>query len=94
MDKYRRIPKFKSEDEERVFWAKHDVTDYVDLKSAVRVRFPNLKPTLRTISVRLPEYLIGDLKALANEKDVPYQSLLTQFLAERVDQEWRHHRAA
>lgn len=94
MDKFKQIPKFKNEDEERKFWATHSVTDYVDWKSARRVRFPNLKPTLRTISIRLPEHLIGDLKALANERDIPYQALLKQFLAERVEREWRQHRAA
>lgn len=94
MAKFKRIPKFKSEDKEREFWATHDVTDYVDWKAARRVRFPNLKPTLRTISIRLPEHLIGDLKALGNERDIPYQALLKQFVAERVEQEWRHHRAA
>ncbi len=88
------IPQFRNEDEERKFWATHDVTDYVDWKSARRVRFSNLKPTLRTISIRLPEYLIGDLKALANERDMPYQALLKQLLAERVEREWRQHRAA
>ncbi len=90
----KKIPSFKTEDEERRFWATHDLTNYVDIKSAVRVRFPNLKPTLRTISIRLPEHLIGDLRALANERDIPYQALLKQFLAERVEREWRQHRAA
>jgi len=94
MNKFKQIPKFKNEDEERKFWATHNTTDYVDWKSARRVRFPNLKPTLRTISIRLPEHLIGDLKALANERDLPYQALLKQFLAERVEREWRQHRAA
>ena len=94
MARVKQLPKFRNEDEEREFWARHDVTDYVDWRFARRVRFPNLKPTLRTISVRLPEHLIGDLKALANEWDVPYQALLKQFLAERVIQEWRHRRAA
>ena len=94
MNKFKRIPKFRSEEEERRFWATHDVTDYADWKSARRVRFPNLKPTLRSISIRLPEHLIGDLKALGNERDIPYQALLKQFVAERVDQEWRRRRAA
>ena len=94
MAKSKPIPNFKNEDEERAFWAAHDVTDYVDWKAARRVRFPNLKPTLRTISIRLPEHLIGDLKALGNERDIPYQALLKQFVAERVEQEWRRHRAA
>lgn len=94
MAKYKRIPKFKSEDQEREFWTTHDVTDYADWKSARRVRFPKLKPSLRTISVRLPEHLIGDLKTLAHERDIPYQALLKQLLAERVSEEWRHRRAA
>ena len=94
MPKYKRIPHFKNEDEERDFWATHSVTDYVDWRSARRVRFPNLKPSLRTISIRLPEHLIGELKALANERDIPYQALLKQLLAEQVAQEWRHRRVA
>ena len=94
MARLKKIPKFKTEDKERKFWATHDLMDYVDVKSFVRVHFPNLKPTLRTISIRLPEHLIGDLKALANERDLPYQALLKQFVAERVEQEWRRHRAA
>lgn len=65
-----------------------------EAKDFVRVRFPHLRPTLRTISIRLPEYLIGDLKVLANERDIPYQALLKQFLVERVEKEWRRHRAA
>lgn len=89
MSKHKKIPKFKNEKEERKFWAKHDVTEYVDTKLARQVRFPNLKPSLRTISIRLPEHLIEDLKALANERDIPYQALLKQFLAERVNEEWR-----
>lgn len=94
MPKFKQIPKFKNEDQEREFWATHSTTDYADWKSARRVRFPNLKPTLRTISIRLPEHLIGDLRALAHERDLPYQALLKQFLAERVEREWRRHRAA
>ena len=93
MAKPKKIPEFKNEDEERKFWAKHDIVDYVDLKSARVVRFPNLKPSLRTISIRLPEHLIEELKTLANERDIPYQALLKQFLAERVSQEW-HRRVA
>ncbi len=94
MAKLKKIPNFKTEDKEREFWATHDLTDYVDFKSFVRARFPNLKPTLRTISIRLPEHLIGDIRELANERDIPYQALLKQFLAERVEREWRQHRAA
>ena len=84
------IPKFESEDEEREFWATHDSADHVDWSQARRASFPNLKPSTRTISLRLPESLIENLKILANKRDVPYQSLLKIFLAERVELELRH----
>jgi len=83
------IPEFPTEDGEREFWAAHDSTDYIDWQSGRRRQFTNLKPTLRTISVRLPVSMIEDLKILANKRDVPYQSLLKVFLAERLDQERR-----
>jgi predicted DNA binding CopG/RHH family protein len=83
------LPKFKSEDEEREFWAGHDSTDYIDWSKAERVVMPNLKPTARTISIRLPETMLARLKALANKQDVPYQSLLKTFLADRLKQEIR-----
>ena len=78
------VPEFRSEDEEREFWADHDSTEFIDWRSAERSKFPNLKPTLRTISLRLPVSMIEDLKVLANRRDVPYQSLLKVFLAERL----------
>ncbi len=81
------LPSFKSEDEERKFWATHDSMDYVDWSKAERVIFPNLKPTTRTISIRLPESMIAGLKLLANKRDIPYQSLLKVFLAERLERE-------
>jgi len=84
------IPKFESEEEEREFWATHDSADHIDWSQAKRASFPNLKPSTRTISLRLPESLIENLKVLANKRDVPYQSLLKIFLAERVEQELRH----
>jgi predicted DNA binding CopG/RHH family protein len=87
------IPEFASEDSERDFWASHDSTEYIDWQSAQRRKFPNLKPTLRTISLRLPVSMIEDLKILANTRDVPYQSLLKVFLAERLQQE-RHRSGA
>jgi predicted DNA binding CopG/RHH family protein len=89
MSKTRRkqIPAFGSEDEERAFWAEHDSTDFVNWTAARRRSFPNLRPTLRTISLRLPEAMIAHLKVLANKRDVPYQSLLKQFLAERLQRE-------
>ena len=83
------IPAFASEAEERQFWATHDSTDYVDWSRARKVTFPNLKPSTETISLRLPESLLGDLKVLANRMDVPYQSLLKVYLAERVQAELR-----
>ena len=85
--KRKQIPPFASEDEERSFWATHDSTDYVDWRRAARPSFPDLKPSLRTISLRLPESMIGQLKLLAHKRDVPYQSLLKQFLAERLKKE-------
>jgi predicted DNA binding CopG/RHH family protein len=83
------IPKFESEDEEREFWATHDSIDHVDWRQARVVSFSRLKPSTRTISLRLPESLIENLKMLANKRDVPYQSLLKIFLAERIEQELR-----
>ena len=85
--KKRRIPKFRNEDEEREFWASHDSTDYIDWSEASEVIMPNLKPTLKTISIRLPEIMLEELKLIANKRDVPYQSLMKIFLAERVKQE-------
>ncbi len=82
-------PKFRSEDEERAFWTKADSTDYVDWDNARRVVLPNLKPSQRTISLRLPAMMLAELKLLANKRDVPYQSLLKIFLAERIAKERR-----
>lgn len=81
------LPKFRTEDEERDFWAEHDVVDYFDWEKSVAGSFPALKPSTQTISLRLPKALLEELKALANERDVPYQSLLKIFLAERVARE-------
>ena len=83
----KQIPKFKNEDEEREFWSKADSTDYVDWSKGKRVVFPKLKPSVKTISLRLPEALLEELKMLANKKDVPYQSLLKVYLAEKVGEE-------
>lgn len=85
-----RVPTFKNEDEERKFWATHDSTEFVDWSKAKRAVFPNLKPSTKTISLRLPESIIAALKLLANKRDVPYQSLLKVFLAEKVEEELRH----
>jgi predicted DNA binding CopG/RHH family protein len=81
------IPTFKSEAEERRFWQTHDSADYVDWAAAEEVIMPNLKPSTRSISIRLPEAMVDELKLLANKRDVPYQSLLKVFLAERIEAE-------
>lgn len=85
--KFKSIPKFKNEDEERDFWATADTSEYFDWDKAEPVIFPNLKPSTETISLRLPEWLLAHIKQLANKRDVPYQSLMKIFLAERVEQE-------
>ena len=85
----KKIPKFPSEEREREFWAHRDSTAYVDWKRAKKITFSRLKPSLKTISLRLPELLLEELKLLANKRDVPYQSLLKIYLAERVEQELR-----
>src|SRR5713226_7655651 len=81
------IPAFRSESEERRFWETHDTSPFVDWNNARVAVFPDLKPSTETISLRLPAALLAELKALANKRDVPYQSLLKVFLAERVDRE-------
>lgn len=82
--KLKPIPEFKSEDEEREFWATHDTTEYVDWSKAVKAKFPNLKLSTRSISLRLPVSLLEDIKIEANKKDVPYQSLIKVWLAEKI----------
>ena len=86
----KKIPKFKSESEERRFWQKHDSSEYVDWSDAENVVMPKLKPSTRSISIRLPESMIEELKVLANKRDVPYQSLLKIFISERIDAELHH----
>ncbi len=81
------IPAFKSEAEERRFWQKHDSTEYVDWSEAQDVVMPKLRPTTRSISIRLPEAMVEELKLLAHKRDVPYQSLLKVFLSERIEAE-------
>jgi predicted DNA binding CopG/RHH family protein len=81
---------FRSEAREREFWQNHDTTEYVDWSRARLAVFPNLKPSTETISLRLPASLLAELKTLANKRDVPYQSLLKVYLAERVAQERSH----
>ena len=83
----KRIPKFKSEEEEREFWETHDSTDYINWRKAEKSTFSNLKPSVKKISLRLPVTMLEELKLLANKRDVPYQSLLKIFLAERIEKE-------
>ena len=78
------IPKFKSEAEQRAFWESHDSSDYVDWSKAQRVALPNLKPSTKTISLRLPQHLLDSIKAAANARDVPYQSLIKVWLQEKL----------
>ena len=78
------VPKFSTEAEERAFWEKHDSADYVDWTKAKRVALPNLKPTTKTISLRLPQHLLDSIKAAANSRDVPYQSLIKVWLKEKL----------
>ena len=85
----KKVPNFKSEDQEWDFWSNQDSTEYVDWEKAKRVSLTNLKPSTRTISVRLPESMLDDLKMLANKKDIPYQSLLKVYLSERIKDELR-----
>ncbi len=83
------IPRFESEEAEREFWAANDSTDYIDWSAARPMVYHNLKPTTRTISLRLPESMLNELKLLANKRDVPYQSLIKMYLRERIDRELR-----
>jgi predicted DNA binding CopG/RHH family protein len=85
--KRKKIPRYKSEEREREFWAVADSTEYVDWSRARRVILPSLKPSLRTISLRLPDLMLAELKLLANKRGVPYKSLIKMFLAERLDRE-------
>lgn len=80
----KQIPHFASEAEERAFWQEHDSTDYLDWSKAEKVVLPNLKPTTKTISLRLPQHLLDSIKAAANARDVPYQSLIKVWLQEKL----------
>ncbi len=83
----KKIPDFDTEDKEREFWSKADSTEYLDWSKAEKTLLPNLKPSTKKISLRLPETMIDELKILANKRDVPYQSLLKIFLSEKIDEE-------
>ena len=83
----KKIPAFRNEEDEHKFWAEHDSSEYIDWSTAKYAVFPNLKPSTKTISLRLPQSMLEELKLLANKRDVPYQSLLKIFLSERIDEE-------
>ena len=81
----KKIPSFENEDEERKFWKAHDSSEFMDWSQAKRVALPNLKPTTKTISLRLPQHLLDSIKAAANSRDVPYQSLIKVWLQEKLN---------
>ncbi len=85
----KKIPKFKNEDEERKFWATHDTTEYFDVSKAIPVVFPNLKPTTVMTSLRMPMWLLENIKGIANKRDIPVQSLMKMYLAEKVKEEYQ-----
>ncbi len=87
MSKKNEIPQFSNEDGERAFWSKADSTDYIDWNQAQHVSLPKLKPSTKTISLRLPESMLAELKRQANKRDVPYQSLVKMYLADRLEKE-------
>ena len=89
MSKAKKIPKFKTETEERVFWESHDSSEYIDWTKAQPASFPNLKPSTKTISLRLPETLLDRIKIEANKRDMPYQSLIKAWLADDVEESRR-----
>lgn len=85
MSKLKEIPEFKSEAQERAFWESHDSSEYLDWRQARRAALPKLKPSTKTISLRLPEGLLDRIKIEANRRDMPYQSLIKSWLAEDVE---------
>lgn len=83
----KKIPNFENEDKEREFWAEADSSEYIDWEEAKKIVLPNLKPSVKTISLRIPQSMLEEIKLLANKRDVPYQSLMKIFLSERIDKE-------
>ena len=82
-----KIPKFKSEKEEKLFWENHDSSEYVNWDDAKLIVMPKLKPTVKSISIRMPQIMLNELKLIANKQDVPYQSYIKTILSERINQE-------
>ena len=87
MKKKLNVPKFKNEDEERKFWAKVDLSKYFAPTDFQRVHFPNLKPTTHPISIRVPDYLLVRIKERANALDIPYQSLIKEYLKKGISRQ-------
>ena len=90
----KQIPKFENEDEEREFWASHDSADYIDWSQAESAVFPKLKPSTKTISLRMSESMLNEIRLLANKRDIPYQSLIKVILRERIDSELYNQRVS
>ncbi|MBK8870445.1 MAG: BrnA antitoxin family protein [Elusimicrobia bacterium] len=88
-----KIPQFKNEAEERAFWSSHDSTEFVDWNKARKTVLAKLRPSVKSISIRLPESMLEELRLLANKRDVPYQSLLKMYLADRLESELKHSHA-
>jgi predicted DNA binding CopG/RHH family protein len=91
MVKLKSIPKFKNEEEEAEFWTTHDTTEYFDTSKPLKIVFPNLKSSTKTITIRVTESLLNGLKVAANSKDVPYQSLVKVWLEEKLKEERSSH---
>jgi len=89
MKKLKKVPKFKNQNEEFEFWSRADSTKYIDYSKAKITLFPNLSPSLKSISIRLPESIIKALKILAKKRDIPYQSLMKIFLSEKINEEFK-----
>ena len=89
MNKVNKIPKFKNEEEERAFWATKSPLDYPERFTSIKLKFDNLKPSRKSITLRVPEDLISDIKNIANKKDVPYQSLMKIWMQEKVQEEYQ-----
>jgi len=89
MSKLKKLPAFNNEEEEREFWNTHDSSEYIDWKNSEKAVFPNLKPSTKTISLRLPEHILDEIKMLDRKRDIPYQSLIKMFLKDRLNEELR-----
>ncbi|MBL7095203.1 BrnA antitoxin family protein [candidate division KSB1 bacterium] len=90
MNKSKKIPDFKNEDEEREFWAESDSTEFIDWGKAKPITFSKLKPSTKTISLRIPEFMLDEIRLIANKRDIPYQSLIKLFLKQRIDEELKY----